>query len=99
MDATPEPLSARAEHYLRHTEGGSFPLALTRQFPRIANRLVELKDDKEALRTYFDELTHDRRGDRHGFPFDVLMDIHALREAMLGDLTGFTLDDENKWVS
>lgn len=99
MSETPEPLSPSADHYLNHTPGLKYPLALVSHFPRIANQIVELKDDKDALRAYFNELTHDRRGDRHGFPFDVLMDIHNLRDAILGDLTGFVLDDNNKWVS
>ncbi len=99
MSETPDSLSPSAEHFLNNTAGVKFPKALASQYPRIVNRLVELKDDKDGLRAYFNELTHDHRGGRHGFPFDVLMDIHDLREAMLGDLTGFTLDDNNKWVS
>lgn len=99
MSETSEFLSPDTELYLNNTEGIKFPKALASQYPRILNHLVELKDDKNGLKDYFNELTHDRRGGRHGFPFDVLMDIHDLREAMLGDLTGFTLDDNNKWVS
>ncbi len=99
MSETNEPLSPTAEHYLSQTPGLKYPKALVSHYPRIANQLVALKDDKEALRDYFNELTHDRRGSRHGFPFDVLMDINDLRDTMLGDLTGFVLDDENKWVS
>ena len=99
MNESPEALSPAAEAFFLQTPGLSYPKALVKKYPRIANQIVKLKDDKEGLRTYFDELTHDRRGGRHGFPFEVLMDINNLREQILGDLTGFTLDDSTKWVS
>lgn len=99
MSESQEALSLDAEQYFQQTPGLPYPKALVAQFPRIANQIVKLKDDKEGLRTYFDELTHDQRGNRHGFPFVVLMDINSLRENILGDLTGFTQDDSTKWVS
>ena len=95
----PTPLSAAAEQHLLALPGLKYPLALVRQFPRIVNRLTELKDDPDALRHYFDELTHDARGGRRGFPFEVLMDLLALRERMLGDEPGLEVSDDTKWVS
>lgn len=95
----PIPLSAAAEQHLLALPGLKYPQALVLQFPRIVNRLVELKDDPDGLRQYFDELTHDARGGRHGFPFEVLMDLLALRERMLSDEPGLEVNDETKWVS
>ena len=92
-------LEGTAENYLRTLPGLKYPQALVDKFPRIVNMIVKLKDDKTKLRAYFDSLTNDTRGGRQGFPFNVLMNIQDLREAMLGDVTGFVLDDTTKWVS
>lgn len=54
---------------------------------------------------YFSRVLHELEAqqlitiDRQGFPFDVLMDIQALREFMLGDVNQFVADDSTKWVS
>jgi hypothetical protein len=92
-------LEAATDAYLRSLSGLKYPQALVEKFPRIANAIVALKNDKRRLREYFESLTNDTRGGRQGFPFDILMDIHNIREAMLGDNTGFVLDDNTKWVS
>lgn len=87
------------EDYLRNTPGLKYPQALASQFPRIVNELVAAKAEPDKLKAVFRELTHDHRGQRHGFPFDVLMDIHDLGEFMLGEHDqGFVMDDINKWV-
>lgn len=93
------PLDAAADKYFRSVEGLKYPQALVDRFARIANKIVSLKGDKRQLRAYFDSLTSDDRGGRQGFPFSVLMEIQDLREAMLGDVNGFVLDDTTKWVS
>ena len=92
-------LDSAADIYLRGLPGLKYPQALVDRFPRIANKIVSLKNDKRQLRAYFESLTNDDRGGRQGFPFNVLMNIQDLREAMLGDVTGFVLDDTTKWVS
>ncbi len=92
-------LNAAAEHYFRSLTGLTYPQALAGQYPRIAQNIFDLKDDETQLRTCFSSLIEDARGDRHGFPFDVLMDIQALREFMLGDVNQFVPDDTTKWVS
>jgi len=99
METTCETLSQKTESYLRSVPNLKYPSALVAAFPRIANQIVALTTNVEALKAYFDSLTNDMRGGRQGFPFDVLMDIHAMREAIVGDQTGFVLDDRNKWVS
>ena len=92
-------LDAAAETYFRALPGLKYPQALADEFPRIANKIYELRDDKPKLREYFDSLTSDARGGRGGFQFGILMNIQDLREIIVGDNTGFTLTDTNKWVS
>ena len=92
-------LDKAADDYLRALPGLKYPQGLVDQFPRIANKLFELKDDKTKLRAYFESLTNDTRGKRNGFPFGVLMNLQDLRETMVGDATGFVADDTTKWVS
>ena len=92
-------LDGATDDYFRTLPGLKYPQALVNDYPRIANKIVELKDDKPKLRAYLDSLANDMRGGRKGFPFSVLMNIQDLRELMVGDATGFTLDDTTKWVS
>lgn len=92
-------LNAAAEDYFRTLEGLKYPQALAEQYPRIAQTIFNLKDDETQLRACFASLIEDARGDRHGFPFDVLMDVQTLREFMLGDVNQFVADDTTKWVS
>ena len=92
-------LNAAADDFFRTLAGLKYPQALADEYPRIANAIFELKDDKPKLREHFDALTKNARGQRQGFPFAVLMNIQDLREIMLGDVNQFVLDDVNKWVS
>lgn len=92
-------LESSADNYFRTLSGLKYPQALVDGYPRIANKLFELKEKKNELRDYFDSLASDQRGGRQGFPFNVLMNIQDLREIMVGDTTGFVLDDTTKWVS
>lgn len=92
-------LAGAAEQYFKNLAGLKYPEALVKDYPRIANKIFELKDDKKGLREYFESLANDMLGGRKGFPFGVLMNIQGLREAMLGEGTGFVLDDSTKWVS
>ena len=56
------------------------PLALIQGFPRIANALARLWQDPIALRRYLDDLLHDRRGGRRGFPPEIHHEVQILRE-------------------
>lgn len=87
------------EAWLRAVPGLPYPQALAAQFPRIANALAAARHDPDAMRARFDELLNDHRGGRRGFPFDVMMDLLALREALIedDDLPGD--NDATKWVS
>lgn len=55
------------------------PTALLTKFPRIANLLAVLWQDPNSLRRYMDDLLVDKRGDRQGFPLDVLRELFAVR--------------------
>ena len=55
------------------------PTALMTKYPRIANLLAVLWEDPNSLRRYVDDLLVDRRGNRQGFPLDVLREIFNLR--------------------
>ncbi len=55
------------------------PAALLAKYPRIANLLAVLWQDPNSLRRYVDDLLVDKRGNRQGFPLDVLRDIFSLR--------------------
>jgi hypothetical protein len=54
------------------------PQDLARDYPRIANRFAAEWWDPIGLDHLFDDLLHDRRGGRRGFPQDVQADIIAL---------------------
>lgn len=99
--AEPEPIQMmpETEAWLRAIPGLRYPQALATQFPRIANALAQVRHDPQALRERFHELTHDQRGGRRGFPFDVMMDLLALRDALVHDDPPLEADDSTKWVS
>ena len=55
------------------------PRELARQFPRIANAMATAWPDPVACEAYFDELLVDRRGQRKGFPPEILRELKELR--------------------
>jgi len=55
------------------------PNALLAKFPRIANLLAVLWDDPNSARRYLDDLLVDKRGNRQGFPLDILRELLAMR--------------------
>jgi hypothetical protein len=55
------------------------PSALLTKFPRVANLVAVLWKDPDSLRRYVDDLLVDKRGNRQGFPVDVLREIFELR--------------------
>ena len=54
------------------------PNALVRRFPRIANMLAAVWAKSEFFHTYMKSLLTDTRGNRRGFPPDVLDDLVSL---------------------
>jgi len=60
-----------------------YPRQLAEQFPRIADRIVELWRQGSALEAYLDDLLIDRRGNRQGFPPEMLMEILGIKNYWL----------------
>jgi len=56
------------------------PLALLRSYPRIANALALTWRNPMAFRSCLYDLLVDRRGNRQGFPPEVLQDLLKLRD-------------------
>jgi len=55
------------------------PTTLMARFPRVANLVAVLWKDPDSWRRYVDDLLVDKRGNRQGFPLDVLREIFELR--------------------
>ena len=55
------------------------PIELLRQYGRVANMLAMNWNDPEATFAYFDQLLVDRRGNRRGFPPEVMAELIGLR--------------------
>jgi hypothetical protein len=55
------------------------PLALFRQYPRIANLMAGMWQDPESFRPYLHDLLTDRRGHRKGFLQEILQELVVLR--------------------
>ena len=60
------------------------PLALATQYPRVANRIAQEWKEPSACRRDFEDLVYDNRGNREGFPPDVLVELLALRDHYYG---------------
>lgn len=66
-------------HWLARLPEDDRPIALARQFPRIANALAQLWPRAARCEEYLDSLVADDRGGRRGLPFEVAMELARLR--------------------
>jgi len=71
-------LTPRAMKWLATLNDKVRPELLPRSYPRIANKLAELWSEPDLTRKYAEELLVDRRGDRAGFPQEVILEIGTL---------------------
>lgn len=55
------------------------PFALLRQYPRIANMMAGMWQDPPSYCAYVHDLLTDRRGNRKGFPAEIVQELLALR--------------------
>jgi hypothetical protein len=55
------------------------PTALVRRYPRIANLIAAVWGDSNCFGTYMESLLTDNRGNRRGFPPDVLDNLVSLQ--------------------
>ncbi|HEV8553000.1 MAG TPA: hypothetical protein VGR65_06395 [Casimicrobiaceae bacterium] len=74
-----EPL-ARTLEWIASLPPNVQPTALLRHYARIANVIAAISRDPKSLRSYMDCLCTDDRGNRQGFPPDVLLELLELRE-------------------
>jgi hypothetical protein len=56
------------------------PECLASEYARVANALRLCWSRPEACLDYFEDLLIDRRGDRLGFPADIVMEIAVLKD-------------------
>ncbi len=75
-----EALTGTARAWLRRLPAGRRPLALCMQFPRVANRIAWHWHDPVQAHAVLEDLLHDRRGGRAGFPAPVLQELRRLRD-------------------
>jgi hypothetical protein len=55
-------------------------VALRGQFPRVLNRIADAWHAPESFAALIDSLLIDQRGQRQGFPFEVMTELTELRE-------------------
>lgn len=58
----------------------AYPRQTIDRYPRIVNMTALLWGEPVEFRTYYDDLLNDNRGDRQGFPFEVLVELTNLRD-------------------
>ena len=54
------------------------PFAVVRRYARVANLIAATWEDSKAFHAYMESLLTDKRGNRKGFPPDVLAELLAL---------------------
>jgi hypothetical protein len=73
-------LSAAGLSWLASIEQSVRPIRLAAAFPRIANRMAKLWKMPREMDRYFEELLADTRGNRKGFPLNILMELSTLKD-------------------
>jgi hypothetical protein len=71
-------LQSQTHVWLRKIPSAIHPKHLCRYYPRIANRLAQSWGDKAKVELIFEDLMHDRRGQRKGFSERVRVEIERL---------------------
>ncbi len=72
-------LNAQAFRWLASFGENTRPKFLPQNYPRIANRIALLWSEPTLMRPYLDELMVDGRGNREGFPQEVLIELGSLK--------------------
>jgi len=73
-------LSAEGQALLVPIDESARPKELPTLFPRIVNRMARLWKTPRQMDRYFEDLLTDNRGNRHGFPLAVLMELSTLKD-------------------
>lgn len=79
-------LSPRAIQWLASLDERIRPRILPGLYIRIVNTIADRWSEPDLMRSYFDELMVDRRGDRAGFPDDILVELSTLKHYYDKDL-------------
>ena len=75
-----EALTGTTRAWLRRLPANRRPQALCMQFPRVANLIAWRWQDPLQAHQLLDDLLHDRRGGRSGFPAPVVQELRRLRD-------------------
>ena len=78
--ATDRALSGTTIDWLLRLPESVRPRKLGEQFPRLANQIADAWFDRDRCVESLDSLLIDRRGGRRGLPYDLRVEVHALRE-------------------
>jgi hypothetical protein len=73
-------LSPAGLTWLASIEQSSRPIRLAAAFPRIVNRMAKLWKQPRQMDRYFEELLADTRGNRKGFPLNILMEMSTVKD-------------------
>ena len=77
---TDDALTGTTRAWLRKLPAGRRPQRLCMQFPRVANLVAWHWRDPVQVQQVLEDLLHDRRGGRAGFPPSVVHELRRLRE-------------------
>jgi hypothetical protein len=89
MANTKNKFDETADAFFHKLPEADYPKALIEGYPRIAEKIFSLRNDKKALGAYFESLLTIERSSRQGFPFPVIVNIQSLYDMMVGISDGF----------
>lgn len=73
-------IDGQTQAWLASIEPDVRPRVLQETFPRILNQMAALWERPAQMDRYFADLLLDVRGNRHGFPLQVILELSALKE-------------------
>ncbi len=73
-------LTSEAHLWLHSVPSGLHPKRMARMYPRIVNRLAAVWSHAKRTEALFQELLHDGRGNRQGFPPAVQAELERLHQ-------------------
>jgi hypothetical protein len=73
-------LSAAGLKWLASIEQAARPIRLAAAYPRIVNRMAKLWKTPREMDRYFEDLLSDVRGNRKGFPLNILTELSTLKD-------------------
>jgi hypothetical protein len=76
----PENLAPETMRWLAGLPSDVRPRQLPIEYVRIANALARAWSDPRVCLSYFEDLLMDRRGGRHGFSFEVALELAGLKD-------------------